>query len=311
VKRPSTNEDSFNEFQLPAELPFPRNQFFCGREDLIDRIHAIFDPTSEADMTPPTSTARQLIALHGLGGIGKTQIALEYAHRYEQFYSAILWVDAKDQAVLESSAVRILQQLVYHYATRSPSDPDYMRIANELGIPGGIDLSGAIKQETVNSNSVWRGVKKWLQKKENVRWLLLVDNNDDLEAVNILDYLPTSNWGRIIVTSRRPEIRSLGHSLSVMEMEKDIGRVLLTKAIRDDGEELSATGIYDCRMCEVQPSLTGLDRNQGCGRSCRKTWGAPSGNQPSSSVYSNDTDRLQNIPTEARNQFQAYCEYET
>ena len=120
-ERASTNEDSFDEFQLPAELPFPRNQFFCGREDLINRIHAIFHPAkSKVDMAAPTSTTWQLIALHGLGGIGKTQIALEYAHRYEQLYSAILWVDAKDRTVLESSGVRILQQLVYHYATRSP-----------------------------------------------------------------------------------------------------------------------------------------------------------------------------------------------
>jgi hypothetical protein len=192
-----------------------------------------------------------LIALHGLGGIGKTQIALEYAHRYEKLYSAILWVDAKDRTVLESSGVRILQQLVYHYATRSPSNPDYMRIANELGIPGGVDLTGVIKQETVNSHSVWRGVKQWLQKKGNVRWLLLVDNYDNLPAMNISDYLPTSNWGRIIVTSRCLGFQSLGRSLPVTEMEKDVGREMLAKAIRDDGEELSATGIYDRCMLAI------------------------------------------------------------
>jgi len=254
VDKTATNESSFDEFRLPAELPFAPNQLFCGREDLIDRIHTIFDPAKSAtDVTSPTSTARQLIALHGLGGIGKTQIALEYAHRYEQFYTTILWVDAKDRTVLESSGVRILQQLVCHYATRSPSNPDYIRIASELGIPGGIDPSGAIRQETVNSNSVWRGIKQWLQKKGNVRWLLLVDNNDDLEAVNILDYLPTSNWGSIIVTSRRSDIQSLGHSISVTEMEKDIGRVLLTKAMRGDGEELSGTGKYDRTVLNFCP----------------------------------------------------------
>ena len=254
MEKIALNERSFDEFQLPAELPFPPNRLFCGREDLIDRIHTIFHPAKSAtDVTSPISTARQLIALHGLGGIGKTQIALEYAHRYEQFYSTILWVDAKDRTVLESSGVRILQQLVCHYATRSPSNPDYIRIASELGIPGGIDPSGAIRQETVNSNSVWRGIKQWLQKKGNVRWLLLVDNNDDLEAVNILDYLPTSNWGSIIVTSRRSDIQSLGHSISVMEMEKDIGRVLLTKAMRGDGEELSGTGKYDRTVLNFCP----------------------------------------------------------
>jgi len=78
-----------------------------------------------------------------------------------------------------------------------------------------------------------------------VRWLLLVDSNDDPEAINTSDYLPTSNWGRIIVTSRRSGIRSLGHSLLVTEMEKDVSRAMLFKAIRDGGEEWSVTGIYD------------------------------------------------------------------
>jgi len=76
--------------------------------------------TPESSQTPRKTLAVAKTSLHGLGGIGKTQIALEYAHRYEQLYSAILWVDAKDRTVLESSGVRILQQLVYHYATRSP-----------------------------------------------------------------------------------------------------------------------------------------------------------------------------------------------
>jgi len=205
-------------------------------------------------MNAPTPTARLLIALHGLGGIGKTQIALEYAHRYEKLYSTILWVDAKDRTVLESSGVRILQQLVFHYATRSPSNSDYTCIANELGIPGGIDLSGAIKQDMVNSNLVWRGFKQWLQKKGNVRWLLLLDNYDDLEAVNLFDYLPTANWGRIIVTSRRSEIQFLGYSLPVAEVEKDVGRAMLSKGIPDDGKELSAMSNYERHIFKIHPA---------------------------------------------------------
>ena len=244
---PPTNDRSFDEFQIPAELPFPKNRRFCGREDLIDRIHEIFHPEDAgADVASYTSSSTaKLVALHGLGGVGKTQIALEYAHRHERSYSAIIWVDARDRIVLESSGVQIVQRLVRHYITESPSNPDYIRLASELGIPGGIDTSGTIQQAVLNSESVWRVVKQWLERKGNVNWLLLVDNHDDV-TVNISDYLPTSNWGKIIVTSRRPEIRSLGHSLSVTEMEKDVGLALLTKEMRDD-ENFSAAGMHDHR----------------------------------------------------------------
>jgi len=88
-------------------------------------------------MRPLWHPLRGLIALHGLGGVGKTQIALEYAHRDEETYSAILWVDARDPTVLMTSGTRIVQQIVRHYFAGYPSNPEsHLRIANELGIPG-------------------------------------------------------------------------------------------------------------------------------------------------------------------------------
>ncbi|KAI5842039.1 hypothetical protein BZA05DRAFT_380199 [Tricharina praecox] len=259
TEQPSSSRKSFDEFRIPTELPFSRNQNFCGREDLIERIHEKLHPTEAAgaDAVPCSSTERNLVTLYGLGGIGKTQVALEYAYRYEAFYSAILWVDARDPTVLETSGVRVAQQLVRHYVSEFPSNPDYIRIANDLGIPGGIDISGTVQRQILNSGNVWPTIKRWLQKKGNDKWLLLVDNHDDLETVNIVDYLPTSDWARIIVTSRRSEIQSLGHSISVAEMEKDVGLAMLMKAMRVDVvEALSVEEIKDAE--EVVEKLGGL-----------------------------------------------------
>jgi hypothetical protein len=220
---------------------------------LIDQIHEIFHPAKGgADVASPPPTARKLVALHGLGGIGKSQIALEYAHRHKRMHSATFWVDARDPTVLETSGIQLVQQLVRHYVTESPLTADWIRIANQLGIPGGIDCSGTIQQEMLNSGVVWQAIKRWLQKKGNVNWLLLVDNHDDLETVNIFDYLPTCGWGKIIVTSRRSETRLLGHSLSVTEMENDVGLALLTKTMGTDSDTLSMEGIDHIRK---YPSL--------------------------------------------------------
>jgi hypothetical protein len=73
--------------QEPLLLNFPRrrNQYFTGREALLERLHDQFNQTTTLALT-------QTQAIHGLGGIGKTQIALEYAYRYSHDYRHLLWM---------------------------------------------------------------------------------------------------------------------------------------------------------------------------------------------------------------------------
>jgi hypothetical protein len=75
-------------------VPHPRNPFFTGREEVLQQLHK-------------TISASRIASLSGLGGIGKTQTAVEYAYRHRDDYSAVLWVGADTRELLVSGFVAL------------------------------------------------------------------------------------------------------------------------------------------------------------------------------------------------------------
>ena len=111
------------------------------------------------------------MALYGLGGIGKTQIAVQYAYDRQEDYSLVWWVRAEDPATLAL---------------------DYAKLGEELQLPF-----------EANSSELAGAVKRWLE--TNNGWLLVFDNAEKPE--DLQDYLPQRN-GSTLITSRNPNWRA-------------------------------------------------------------------------------------------------------
>jgi len=162
-------------------------------------------------------TTRSIVILHGLGGIGKTQLTIAYTKRHKDKYTAIFWMNASDEDYLKLSFRGAAQKILNDHPTTS-------------GLAG-VDLEGDL-------NSVVHAVNAWLSTPKNVRWLMIFDNYDnpklpgitDHLAMDIRGFLPTADHGSMIITTRSAQVR-LGRRIQVRKLQD----------IRDSLEILSNT----------------------------------------------------------------------
>src|SRR5437016_12408766 len=135
--------------------------FFTGREDSLTRLRDTLTAGTTAALTQPQG-------LSGLGGIGKTQTAIEYAYRYRAEYQAILWVRADSQGVLIS---------------------EFVQIARHLDLP---------EKNEQDQNRIVEAVLRWLH--IHTDWLLILDNAEDVAIT--APFVPLASRGHILLTTR-------------------------------------------------------------------------------------------------------------
>jgi len=87
---------------------------FSGREDIICTIHSTLKGNTlcNDEVRPPTD---KIVVLHGLGGMGKSSIALEYSFQYLDSYTAVFWVDVTSAASLFRSARAVTEHIIDSY----------------------------------------------------------------------------------------------------------------------------------------------------------------------------------------------------
>ncbi|HEX5720937.1 MAG TPA: protein kinase, partial [Thermoanaerobaculia bacterium] len=152
---------------LLHNLPFPPlGDLLKGRSEELQALAQTL-----ADDGP---SGLQTLVLHGLGGIGKTRLAIDYAWRFGRRYQAVLFVLADSPDGLNSSLAALAR-------------------ADLLDLP---ERNHPAESETIGA------VLRWLR--ENPGWLLILDNVDTKEAgLAVTKLLPALTAGRVLITSRR------------------------------------------------------------------------------------------------------------
>ncbi|KAK0731303.1 hypothetical protein B0H67DRAFT_639713 [Lasiosphaeris hirsuta] len=152
------------------------------------------------------------VALHGLGGAGKSQLALDYAEKHKDRYNPILWIDATEEEAVRSS---------------------FKRCATELGLPE----EHTEKQGSVLTDTGVEAVLRWLRNRteDDDEWLVIVDNADDV-SWGVQKIIPKGDRGSVIITSRDDLSVKLVHggceSVRVGRMSMQEGAALLLRHLQ-------------------------------------------------------------------------------
>jgi tetratricopeptide (TPR) repeat protein len=185
-----------------SNLP-PRNEVFTNRLNVLSRIQREL-------LAEPNAGRLQACALHGLGGVGKTQTVIEFAHRFGSHYTIIWWIRAEQQ-------VSITDHLMW--------------LARELHIDQSTEQSHIL-------TTLWQE----LQRRD--RWLLIYDNAPSPKALESLR--PPKGSGDVLVTSRHTAWARLGgDSVRVTPFSTTAAVTFLQKRIHMTGQKKAALTVAE------------------------------------------------------------------
>ena len=153
-------------------LPFPRNEKFVGREDDLENLHAALQGGESVGVRPAM--------LSGMGGIGKTQLAVEYAYRYGTKYpGGIYWVNAAQDLLLQGMA----------------------EVAEKIGLRTTDDVSES-QRLTYLANALAKHLNSQLGA------LVVFDNVEDSQVLRlpVASFIPSELNCHILFTTRRRDV---------------------------------------------------------------------------------------------------------
>jgi TIR domain/Tetratricopeptide repeat/NB-ARC domain/CobQ/CobB/MinD/ParA nucleotide binding domain len=172
-----------------------RNASFTGRNEILEHLHDQLIGASTAVVLP--------VALHGLGGVGKTQVAQEYAHRFMADYDVVWWVPAEQRDLINPNLADLAPVLGIRPADSTAETADLVREALRRGRPYD-------------------------------RWLLIFDNAD--EPGDVKDFFP-GGPGHVVVTSRNPAWSQVAEPLAIDVFSRPESLAYLQRRVRSLSED--------------------------------------------------------------------------
>lgn len=193
-----------DDFSIPFSLfGVPEIEEFVGRKEELIRIEEAFQDHG---------SQRKVVLLCGLGGIGKTQLAVAFLKRHRDTYPAIFWFNGKNEDTLKQSFAGVAKRLYKEY-------------------PSSTLLRTAAEEK--DANQIVTTVNQWLSMRGNDQWFLVFDNVDnpklpgvsDPQAYDIKSYFPEAHQGSILITTRSSRLK--------------IGKVVFVRTLVDIQESIT------------------------------------------------------------------------
>jgi tetratricopeptide (TPR) repeat protein len=187
-----------------------RNKNFTGRVEILDRLR---QDLRQKSVGSNAVTAVLPHALRGMGGVGKSAVAIEYAWRYRSEYDLVWWIPADQPALVRSSLAALAGRLGLQAST-----------------PLGIEAAASAVMNALRAGQPYR------------RWLLVFDNADRPEDLN--EIIPSDAPGDVIITSRNHRWESVVDTVTVDVFTRPESTAFLIRRVAAKGNS-EAKGISE------------------------------------------------------------------
>jgi hypothetical protein len=180
---------------------------------------------------PEQSQRQRIHVLHGLGGMGKTQLTVEFARRHHRRFSSVFWLDGRSEDTLKRS--------IAGHASRIPQG----QITETSRMYAG--------DSSTDVNAVVRDVMAWLARSDNTAWLLIFDNVDreysadsgDADAYDVESYFSVADHGSVLITTRLARLEQLGESQQLGKVDEEQAQAILQTKYKKPYSKLTAVAV--------------------------------------------------------------------